>query len=73
MRGPLLATGAAIAVLLAVAACSGGEESPSGTGSSASPGTCVPSPANVELKPSDADYIPVIASSDVAVGSNRLV
>ncbi len=73
MRGPLFAMGAAVAVLLAFAACSGGEENPSGTGSSASAGSCVPNPTNVELKPSDADYVPVLASSDVAVGSNRLV
>lgn len=62
---------AAIAVLLVIAACGGGEEETSG--STASSAACVPNPTDVVLSPSDAEYIPVVVSSDLSVGANRLV
>jgi hypothetical protein len=65
---PALGT-AALAVLLVVAACSGGGEETTDTAS----GECVPNPSNVVLKPVESAYVPVVASSDVAVGENRLV
>ena len=65
-------TGAVLAALLILAACSGSEGSAPGGGSPAASG-CAPDLNNVVIRPSDAPYIPVLASSDIAVGENRVV
>jgi hypothetical protein len=65
--------GAATAVLLLIAACGGGEEDTPETSENPSQAACVPDPSEVVLRPSDSEYVPVIASSDLAVGPNRLV
>lgn len=71
MTRRLFARGAAAAaLLLLIAACSGGGEDTTGSAGTA---TCVENPSNVVLEPSDSAYIPVIASSDLSVGENRLV
>ncbi|HET8943817.1 MAG TPA: hypothetical protein VFO59_03470 [Dehalococcoidia bacterium] len=61
---------ATAALLLFLGACGGGEEDTSG---SAGTRACVENPSNVVLEPSDSGYVRVIASSDLAVGENRLV
>ena len=68
---PVLA--AAVAVLLVIAACGGGEEETSGSSGTPASAACVPDPTDVVLSPSDAAYIPIVVSSDLAVGENRLV
>lgn len=68
--GPL---GAALAASLIIAACGGGQEDSPGDTEPASTAACAENPANVLLEPSDSDYTPVIASSDLAVGENRLL
>lgn len=72
MKRSLAVTGAALAVLIFLAACSGGEESVPGTSSPATSG-CAQDINDVVIHPSDAPYIPVLASSDIAVGQNRVV
>src|SRR5574341_1823712 len=64
--------GTAVAVLLLIAACGSGKEGAPGATQSSS-AACAENPANVVLQPSDSTYTPVIASSDLAVGENRLV
>lgn len=70
-RFPIL--GAAAAVLLLIAACGGNDEESPGTTGTPSTVACVEDPANVVLRPAEGAYVPVIASSDLAVGENRLV
>jgi len=68
----LIVTGAAAAVSLILAACSGSEGSAPDGGSPAASG-CAQDVNDVVIHPSDAPYIPVLASSDIAVGENRVV
>jgi len=70
-RFPIL--GAAAAVLLLFAACGGDDEGGPGTTGTPSTAACVEDPKNVVLRPTEGAYVPVIASSDLAVGENRLV
>jgi len=62
-----------MAVLLVLAACGGEEESTSESSGTPTAAACVPNPTDVVLSPSDAEYVPVVVSSDLSVGANRLV
>ncbi|MDO8614960.1 MAG: hypothetical protein Q7T33_04390 [Dehalococcoidia bacterium] len=65
-RSPLLLVVAALAAAVAVAACGGGEEDTNGPSAAA---VCA-SPKIVH-SPVDSRYLPIVISSDLAVGENR--